>query len=339
MLSRMIGIGAAASVCVWLASFAFAESVQLRAGQTLEGEVSLEGPDTVVVSARFPEVKVIKLRRAELTPDSLYSVLARRTDPNDARKRRELGETAEGLGLLGAAVAEYRAAAALDPSLGKEMERKIAALTEEIAAGLLEDAKDLLDDGKPNAAIRYLHTILERYPKSEAAKGVEALMGKAHEAAGAAADTAKKTVDPAMAEKAADSVLAHLKKGDKVRAEVAGHETAGGMADQRAILRAIDHYEDAWDDAKRFPVTGTGKADLDARLRELHARAKSSLIDAYLTAGTMLLERRAIPSAERYCNKACELDPENKPGHALHRWIIEAKINYYWGRGRQNPAR
>ncbi len=338
MFQRILMIGVAAAMVGGLASLARAESVQLRGGASLEGDVSLEGPDTVVVDARFPAVKVVRLKRSELTPESLFSVLERRTDAKNPLKRRELGQVAETLGLLGAAVAEYRAAASLDASLAKEMDAKIEALIEEIAAGLLGDAKDLLDEGKSQAAIRNLHSLLERYPKSRAAKGVQALMGKAHEAAGTAAETAKKTVDAAGAEKIADAVLAHLQKGEKARAGVAGHEGAGGAADQRAILRAIDHYEDAWAGAKKFPVTETGNAELNTRLGDLHAKAKASLVQAYLTAGTMLLERRAIPSAERYCNKACELDPENKANHDLHRLIIEAKINSYSRRGRQSSA-
>ncbi len=335
MFNRTLAVGVAALMVSGLVSVASAESVQLKSGESLEGDVSLEGLDTVIVDVRFPDVKVARLKRDDLAPESLYAVLERRTDSKDPQKRRELGDVAEKLGLLGAAVAQYRAVATLDASLAKEMDGRIAAVVEQIAADLLDDAKDLLDENKPSAAIRYLHTILERYPKTDAAKGVQALMGKAHEAAGAAAETAKKTVDPVTGERAADAVLAHLKKGDKARGDVSGHEGSGGAEDKRAILRAVEHYEDAWAGAKQFPITETGKADLDARLRELHARAKTSLVQAYLSAGTMLLERRAIPSAERYCNKACELDPENKANHQLHRLIVDAKSAYTWRRGGQ----
>lgn len=342
MLQRTLRATAMVAAVIGFGSSVRAETVQLRNGSVLDGDVSLEGAETVLVDARFPDVKSVRLKRDDLTPESLFAVLERRTDPKDAAKRRELGETAERLGLLGAAVSQYRAAAALDPAAAKDMDARIANVFELIAEGLLDDAKDLLGDGMPHAAIRYLHTILERYPKTESAKGVPALMGKAHEAAGAASEVAKATVDAATAAKVADQVETHLVKGDKARAGVAGHEGKDGAGDRRAILRAVDHYEDAWAQAKRFPVTETGNAVLDKRLRALHAQAKSSLVQAYLTAGTVLLERRAIPSAERYCNKACELDPENKTSHELHRWILQAKITYTarpgLGRGRLAPG-
>ena len=38
------------------------------------------------------------------------------------------------------------------------------------------------------------------------------------------------------------------------------------------------------------------------------------------------MQRYSIPRAEEYCNKACELAPDEKSTHALHRLIIEAKI-------------
>jgi tetratricopeptide (TPR) repeat protein len=333
MFCRILCVGIAATVAIGLATTARAETVTLRTGESVEGSVRLEGPDTVVVHARFPEPVTLEFKRNQLTPESLFAILERRTPSADAAKRRELGETAESLGLLGAAVSEYRAVAALDPSAAKDMEARVAPLLEAIAADLLEDAKDLLEEGRPKAALRMLHTLLERFPKTAAAAAVSPLMGKAHELAGASAEVARRTVDPANAGRAADAVAAHLEKGDRARAGAAGHTGAGGSADARAMLRAIDHYEDAWNGAKQFPVTETGNAELDGRLRSLHAKAKSSLVQAYVATGTVLLQRRSLPAAERYCDKACELDPENQENHELHRWIVQAKITSYPRRG------
>lgn len=48
-----------------------------------------------------------------------------------------------------------------------------------------------------------------------------------------------------------------------------------------------------------------------ARKPERNART-IAFEDAYLTAGSILLQRRAMRSAERYRNKAFDLDPLNK---------------------------
>lgn len=184
------------------------------------------------------------------------------------------------------------------------------------------------------AAVMYLHTLMETYPGTKAAKEAEALLSKATKAAGASVDVAPRTVEAAASAKVIETVEAHLGKGDAATKEVAGHEST--VADSRAAERAVGNYEAAWEAAKSLPVA-TGDDGLDARIAKVRARAKTSLVQAYLTAGTVYLQRRAIPDAERWCNKACELDPENKPNHTLHKLILQAKalsIGRGYGGGR-----
>ena len=80
---------------------------------------------------------------------------------------------------------------------------------------------------------------------------------------------------------------------------------------------------------KTLPVAPSENQVFDARVLKLRSSAKTKLVDAYLTAGTILLERRAIAGAEKYCNNACALDPENKDSHQLHGLILQAKILGY----------
>ena len=298
------------------------EVVRLVSGETLVGDVRLEGPDKIVLEARFPEERVVTLARDELTPESLFSVLERRTDPKDAAKRKELGELAARLDLKGVAVAEYIAVRRLDPAQSKEMDERITRLREAIAIEVLEDAKDLLEEGNARAAILYLHTVLERYPDSQAAQQARELMPRAHETAGSATDVAPNAStkpDP----KAIDAVQSHVEKGDAAFAPLRGH-VGSSVAGQRAAERAIAHYEKAWEAAKKLPVAAA-EPELQGRIDTLRERAKQSLVDAYLTAGSIHLQRRSIPSAERWCNKACLVDPDNKRNHELHGQIVDAK--------------
>ena len=108
------------------------------------------------------------------------------------------------------------------------------------------------------------------------------------------------------------------------------------VGDQRTAERAVRLYEAAWEKAKELPLA-PGAGEAAEKVESVRARARKSLVDAYLTAGTILLQRRALPSAEEYCNRACELDPENRSNHELHRLILEARALYYGtvgGRGR-----
>ena len=320
----------ASVACVVLATVspALAETVELASGGVVVGEVRLEGADAVVVNARYPSESEIRLRRSDLTAESLYRLLERRTEAGDVAGHLALGELAEKTGLRGIAVAEYRGVKALDPAQAKEMDARIGRLLSVIAEDLLRDAKSLLDAGNARAALMYLHAILERYPDSAAAKQAKALMAEAHKSAGAASEVAPRTVSAADGPKVADSVGAHLEKGDAARQAMQGHEDST-VSEQRSSERAVTHYKAAWEAAKTLPVSPTGDKDLDARIIALRSRSKASLVQAYLAAGTVLLGRRNIPGAEDYCNKACELDPDNKENHDLHRLILDAKTTYY----------
>lgn len=306
-----------------IALTAGAETVQLRDGRVLAGEVRLQGADTVIIDANYPKIGSFTLRRDELAPESLYQVLERRTDPKDAAKRRELGELAETLGLKGLALAEYRAVGRLDPSAAKDLDPRIARLVEGIADDILQDARDLLEDGNPESALMYLHSILEDYPDSKAAKAAKKLMLETHTTVGASATVATKTVSERDAPELVKKVTAHLAAGDKSFEAVRGHE-GSTVAAQRAAERALVHYEKAWDGAKQLPVS-VAAPELKAGIESLRTQAKAKLVEAYLTAGSIHLGRYSIPTAERYCNKACQLDPENKPNHELHGLILRAK--------------
>jgi tetratricopeptide (TPR) repeat protein len=335
MRSRILPLALAGTALLVAGALARAETVDLKTGGTLDGEVSLGEGNAVVVLARFPRSGTITIRRSDLTPQSLYRVLERRADPKDPAAHRRLGAIAEEAGLWGTAISEYRAAKDLDPASAREMDGHVDRLTGTLAAEVLQDARDLLDEGRANAAVMHLHTLMETYPGTKAAKEAVRLLPAATKAAGPSIDVAPRTVDASAAARTLETVEAHVGKGDAATKEVAGHE--GSVADSRASERAVGHFEAAWETAKTLPVE-TGDDGLDARIAGMRARAKASLVQAYLTAGTVHLQRRALPDAERWCNRACELDPGNKPNHALHGLILQAKalsIGRGFGGGRR----
>ena len=316
---------------VAVAASAKADTIHLRSGETLIGDARLEGTDAVIVESRYPEVRTVRLTRDDLAPESLYGLVERTTDAHSVAGVRSLADLAERLGLNAVAIADYRAVKALEPSSASTADARIVALTNEIASDVLEDGRSLLAQGQAAAALQYLHTVLERYPDSPAAKEAKPLVEKATAIAGESAQVARVTVSAPDAPRLADEVEKHLAKGDAAVRLVSGHAGMNSVQDQREMLRAIDHFEDAWESAKRLPVSATGDGALDQRLTTLRSRSQTSLLRAYLTAGSIFLQRRAIPTAERFCNKACELDPQGQSSHDLHRQIIAAKTTYSRG--------
>ncbi len=78
-------------------------------------------------------------------------------------------------------------------------------------------------------------------------------------------------------------------------------------------------------------MTTTSTVSPTERLVAAQSDLRKRLTAAYLALGTIYLERRALPDADEWCNKACDLDPENKRSHALHTLILQAKIVNGWG--------
>lgn len=307
-----------------------ADTLHLRDGRTVVGDVVLEG-EQLVVTARFPTLETLRLTRSELTPDSLIDVLDRRTDLMDVAKRRELAELAAQLGLPANAIAEYRRIRGLDPALAPEMDKRIAAAEETFARDLLEEARATATAGMLNAAVVRLHVIAEQYPATKAGHDALAEAKALHRRGAPGLEVAGKTVDAAGARALAERVDASLRAGRDAAGPSTGHAGAGGTAEQRALERALAHDREAWESAKRLPVSSTGDTSLDARLIATRKGAKEALVSVLLRLGTVHLERRALPSAEGYCDEACELDAANADGHALHRLLLQAKATL-WGR-------
>lgn len=306
-------------------SASHAETVRLKSGAILVGDVEIAESGDLVVTSRFPEETTVTLKRGELTPGSLYDVLDRRAAPNDADTRLQLGELAESGGLFGKAVSDYLAVVQLRPELRKDMEKRVERVREAIAAAILSDAMELIEEGNPRGALMYLHTILERYGKTRVAKEAKKLMATGHEHAGASADVGKKTVSEESAPKVIASIEKELEKGNREARKLGGHE-GDSSRDRKAAERAIRYFESAWEKIKTLPVAADD-AELQAKINRLRSSGKEELVAAYLTAGSIHLQELSIPRAEDYCNEACELDPEGKATHQLHRLIIEAKIN------------
>lgn len=303
-----------------------ADTVQLKSGAILVGSVTLMENGDIQIATRFPRVETLTLEREHLMPRSLYDVLDRRTDRDDPEGRLRIGELAESSGLYGLAISDYLSVAELRPDLEEEMTARVERVREAIADRILEDARDLLEEGNARSALLYLHTLQEQYPETRAAKrGAKELMTTAHDHAGESTDVAEKTVPAEKAPKTIEALQKHLGKGDREMRKLKGHE-GDSSRDRRAAEKAIRYFESAWEDVRTLPVTAPDP-ELEAKIRGLRKSVKERLVEAYLTAGSIHLQRYSIPRAEEFCNKACELEPDDKASHALHRLIIEAKIN------------
>ncbi len=297
---------------------ALGETIELKSGEVLLGRVVKLDDTAVHVEAGFPEQKSLSIPREDLAPTTMYALLVARSDAQSAAAHLSLAEQCLELGLYGHAIAEYREAARLDPSFAAKSQTGIAGARRQIAKAILEDAQDALLENRTAAARLLLSSLITRYRETPAAKeAYDRLQTKRSESG----ESPRRSVPARQVEEALRLFAAHMQNAEK---EDVGSMSHGRMREQRGLERRVLHLERAWNliDDLAAPAT---EAELTDRLEAARRSAKSQLVDAYLLLGNVFLQRRAIPSAENWCVKACDLDPENTAGHGLHGQIQDAK--------------
>lgn len=294
------------------------ETIELKSGEVFLARVVKLDDKAVQVEAGFPEQRPLSIPREDLAPTTLYALLAARSDAQSAVAHVSLAEQCRKLGLYGHAIAEYQEAARLDPSFEVKSKEGIADARREIAKDMLEDAQDALLENRTAAARLLLSSLVVRYRDTPAGKEAYDRLQTLRSESG---ELPRRSVPARQVEEALRLFAAHMQNAEK---EDVGSMSHGRMREQRSLERRVLHLERAWNliDDLAAPKT---EVELTDRLEAARRNAKRQLVDAYLLLGNVFLQRRAIPSAENWCVKACELDPENTTGHRLHGQIEDAK--------------
>ena len=305
-----------------------AQTIELRNGEVAIGRVVKVTASTVEVEIGFPKAATRTIQKSDITPVSLYTILAARVEPGDAEAHTQLAEVARGMGLRGHAIAEFREAARLDPKLKATAEAKVMDIRTDIARALVEDAKEAMEENRFGAARLTLSTIDESYGDTpvgrEATHLLQELKEKRLQNAGL------HQVSASELERLLKRVAGHVQDADDVKGDRSPH---GGVKAQRTLERVVRHLEKA-NDAVSDVAPPDDPREMAGELTTARESVQHRLVEAYLTLGTVFIQRRAIPSAEEYCEKAGDLDPENSHNHRLHNLILQARIATDSGFGR-----
>lgn len=297
-----------------------AQTIELRSGEVAIGRGVAVNASTVDVEIGFPDATTRTIQKSDLTPVSLYAILAAQAEPGNAAARVKLAEAARGLELRGHAIAEYREAARLDPALKAKAEAKVMEIRTEIARALVEDAKQAIDETRFGAARLALSAIDASYGDTpvgqEAARMQQQLKEKQLQ------NVLLRKVGTSQLESILKQVAGLIQKAEEVKGAESPH---GSMKAQRALQAVVKHLEKATRTMKDVAPPDSSP-ELADKLTTARESVRRRLVDGYLALGTVYFQRRAIPNAEKNCEKACDLDPDNKSNHELHRLILQAKI-------------
>jgi hypothetical protein len=309
-----------------------AQTLELRSGEVVIGRVLEVDDHTVRVEVTFPDVSARSIARADIEPRSIYALLSARINQADARSHLELAVTCRELGLFALAIAEAWEAGRRDPTLRPTVDKMIPELRGQIAAEVLRQAESDFADGRLGAARLAAEVVMRDYDDTPAARGAKRLT----ERVAARVGPAPRVATAKEAEKLVAEARKDLERTEKDTATPAH----GSVRDQRDLERAVVRLEKIWAkigdllvpvaDATSATVTTSPATPAD-HLSSMQAELRERLTAAYLSLGSIYLQRRALPDAEEWCNKACALDPKNAHLHRLHERILQAKIVGGWG--------
>lgn len=307
-------------VFAWPASLP-AQAIEMRTGEVVVGRVIALDEHSVEVEVDYPTPGKRTIERADLAPRTMYAILAARIDRKDPLAHLELAKQCRGLGLFAHAISEARYAERLDPGLGAKVKKMVAELEAAIAERYLREAEAAFVENRLGSAQLAARRVLTTHAGAPAAAGARKLLAKI-------AARTEPDARPVSSKEVAKLVDAVQRQLDRTAADTAS-PAHGKMRDQRKLERAVRRLEKSWKSIQTAaaPVDDVTAAD---RLSSAREALRGRLTGAYLALGAMHLERRALPDADKWCNKACTIDAENKANHRLHELILQAKIVDGW---------
>ena len=313
----------AVSLSLYAALPAAADTLVLRSGEVLVADVLQVGEGTLELDAGYPRRSKTVIQWDELMPESVYGVLARRSDPTSAEARLALAKTSLELGLPAHAVAEYREAARLDPTLRRTLEAKVAELERSMAFDLLVRAQEAAKDARWEAAALHLESLVARYGDTPYAVEATRILASIESSRGKA--DRGRPVTPRELDQAIGEARRYEGRFDRL---VRGKQNPViTTAKERRLREAgVGHLERAWKAIHDLAAPKSDSRYVD-RFTALRTRIHRKLAGEYMALGTYFVGRRAVPAAEAYNVKACELDPEGEGCRRLQDLIVSARLS------------
>ncbi|MCA8949734.1 MAG: hypothetical protein KDE27_09540 [Planctomycetes bacterium] len=326
-MTRLIPMACIAlATTLLLAATAPAQGIALRGGEIVIGSVVNVKASTVEIAVTFPRVETRVLDRSDIKPSSMYAILSGRLDQTSGKAHLELAQTCRELGLFAFGIAEAREAARRDPALAEASQHLVEGLRQSIADEILHAATSDADAGRYGSASLAAEAILRDYADTPAARAARDLLAKLRSLAATDARI--------VGEKEAVAATKRIRRALDRSTEDLAAPAHGKMRDQRRLQRGIARLEKVWkgvhdlvgpEDAAAASTSTSAPGAAD-RLAAAQTQLQSRLTAAYLALGQIYLEREALSDASEWCNKACEIDPQNKDSHQLHSLILQAKI-------------
>jgi len=328
-------IGPIVVVLLLLGTNAFADTIYLKGGGVMRGEVLSIGEDALLLSLDGLDGATVKLPLSRISDFGLYEIKRARIDENSAEDREELGDWTLSRGMFAFAMDEYKAGIGLlEEDLAVGLRRKFAEASSRCGADKFARGEALISKGKLREARAFFRNIIDEHPTCPAASAARGRITIFD-----AEIRLQRELESAAFEKqlTRDGVRDRLKtvnelidKGDRMRRLGLRDSGSLGRA-ENAFQAAVNAYEQArkiLDDSMNTRAVKTK----NQVMRDLHATVLRKLGDAYVDLGHNYVVKGTILRANHYMGLALALDPNNPKAHALRQSISAASSNSNWGR-------
>ena len=312
-----------------LCSCLTAETVELTNGEVLIGQVLEMAGDQLKMEVVYPDTGAIReLTRDQVTPESLYVILALRSDPEDPGAHMELARTCQQLGLPAHAIAEYRKASRLDPAMEEECATKIQEIVLSVARRLLTEAQQDLKDKRHSAVELALQLIIKRFPDTPAAEESRKLLEQVQGTRQTRAQPTRRVRPEHLG-----SAIWEAERNEE-RAKQAGltklEEFSNDIIYRRQLMGVVDNLERGYSILEGI-IPPTEDPELAQKLVATQERLRKQLLEHTLVLCTAWIRARAMPSAQRCNERAFELAPDDPRCVRMHDLILQGQMTRDWG--------
>lgn len=325
-------------LCLLLEAPAFARmsEVMLKDGTAGIVDVLNTTEDSITVQFERNDVEIkLTLRASELDPHSFYHVRRERMEET-ADNHLKLAKFCIENALYAQANFQLDLAGKLDPELVADI-RKDPELRERIGALVLADARRSLAAGDLENAEYLASQVASRWPETKAAEDAREMLGRVLEQAvkaeaarlekEAAAVAAASTAEEKRAAEARRNTLApihaSLDRGLKLQAQARVERNNTNA--RRAFEASTGEGEKALAQIAAVRARGGSDEALAELLPDLDRAARDLVVDGWVYAGNVLLERGSYVDAEKNANRALAADPGNPKAISLLARIATAQ--------------
>ncbi len=319
------------------ASVGLAESIELKTGTVLQGELAevTEAGVTLLIDGAQMTIKM-----ADIAPYQVHRLRTRMVKEKDAAGRFALAEYCKSNQLFSQARSEYEKALAVDPALAEKVTPALEALSTAEADAYLARGREAISAEKLEDALRQFQLLLSRFPDLPQAREAKAMMTETTAALKAKNEEKERQLRAIAEQKAGrggkdeealaarfQEALKQIEEGKKANADGLDHEGATKTSKaQRAYEKAVTHFRDARETVAEI-LKGSKDVDLLAAAKEKAPELDRWLVICYDNLGHLWAIEFNFRESLKWLNKALAIDANDKFALELKLKMAEQHIS------------